>query len=301
MTGLDEEALEKYRFSGRILRETRQVMKDFVKEGMPVIEICEKAEAFIREKGGRPAFPCNVSINEVAAHYTSPPEDKKRIPKDSIVKLDMGVQVDGYVTDTAVSISFHNEYNNLVDTVEQALGQVIDIIHPGMKTSEIGSMVERTIKSRGFKPISNLTGHDVGRYIIHAGTSIPNVSHVSFSRIKLGKVYAIEPFVTLSEAIGRVINGEEMTIFRLRKHKSLKNPHSRQLLKAIKSNFKTLPFAERWIHDKIPKEHYRKAFQELLTSKALMGYPTFVEASGKPVAQAEHSVLMVKDGCEVLT
>lgn len=301
MAGLDKEALEKYRFSGRILRETRQIMKDFVKEGMPVIEICEKAETLIREKGGRPAFPCNVSINEVAAHYTSPPDDKKRIPKDSIVKLDMGVQVDGYITDTAVTICFHSEYNGLVDTVETALGQVVKTIRPEMKTSEIGSMVERTITSRGFKPISNLTGHDVGRYIIHAGTSIPNVSHVSFSRIKLGKVYAIEPFVTLSEAIGRVINGEEVTIFRLRKHKSLKNPHSRQLLKEIKNNFKTLPFAERWIHDSIPEEHFDKAFQELLSSKALMGYPTFVEASGKPVAQAEHSVLIVKDGCEVLT
>ncbi|MGD8565770.1 MAG: type II methionyl aminopeptidase [Candidatus Bathyarchaeota archaeon] len=301
MAGLDEEALEKYRFSGRILRETRQVMKDFVKEDMLVIEICEKAEGFIREKGGSPAFPCNVSINEVAAHYTSPPEDKRRIPKGSIVKLDMGVQVDGYVTDTAVTISFRDEYDNLVDTVEQALGQVIETIHPGMKTSEIGSMVERSIKARGFKPISNLTGHDVGRYIIHAGTSIPNVSTVSFSKLQLGKVYAIEPFVTLSEAIGRVINGDEVTIFRLRKHKSMKNPYSKQLLKEIKSSFRTLPFAERWVHNRIPKEHYREAFRNLLTSKVLMGYPTFVEASGKPVAQAEHSVLMVKDGCEVLT
>ncbi|MDH5787664.1 MAG: M24 family metallopeptidase, partial [Candidatus Bathyarchaeota archaeon] len=157
------------------------------------------------------------------------------------------------------------------------------------------------IKSRGFQPVSNLTGHQVGRYLVHAGTSIPNVAQMSFSRIKLGGVYAIEPFVTLPNAVGRVENGEEVTIFRFLKSRSLKNPHAKQLLKHIEENFRTLPFAERWLQDVVPDEHYLEAFRELLSSKVLMGYPIFVEVSRKPVAQAEHTVLIVKDGCVVLT
>ncbi|MBM4401591.1 MAG: M24 family metallopeptidase, partial [Crenarchaeota archaeon] len=98
MNHYDKEALEKFRLSGKILRETREEMRNFVRENMPIIQVCEKAEALIREKGGKPAFPCNVSINEVAAHYTSPPNDVRRIPEKALVKVDIGVHVDGYVT-----------------------------------------------------------------------------------------------------------------------------------------------------------------------------------------------------------
>jgi len=301
MSHYDEEALEKFRLSGKILRETREEIKNFVREDTPIIEICEKAETLIREKGGKPAFPCNVSINEIAAHYTSPPNDNRRIPRKSIVKVDIGVHVYGYLTDTAVTICFNPEYKSLVDTAEQALKTAINNIRPEISTSKLGAIIEKTIKSRGFKPISNLTGHQVGRYLVHAGTSIPNVAQISFSKIKLGEVYAIEPFVTLPDAEGRVEGGEEATIFRFLKSKSLKNSYAKQLLKHIEENFRTLPFAERWLQDVVPNEHYRKAFQELLSSKTLMGYPIFIEASKKPVSQAEHTVLIVEDGCVTLT
>jgi methionyl aminopeptidase len=170
-----------------------------------------------------------------------------------------------------------------------------------MPTSKMGSVIEKTIRSRGFKPISNLCGHQVGRYIVHTGTSIPNVSQLSFARIALGGVYAIEPFVTLPDAVGRVEDGEEVTIFRLVKSKSLKSPYAKQLLRHIEENFRTLPFAERWLQGAVPKEQYHEAFRELWLSKAIMGYHIFIEASRKPVAQAEHTVLIVKDGCVVLT
>jgi methionyl aminopeptidase len=301
MSTYDEDALKKLRFSGKILRETREEIRSFVREGMPIIEVCEKAEGLIREKGGKPAFPCNVSINEIAAHYTSPPNDKKRIPEKSMVKVDIGVHVDGYVTDTAVTLCFNPEYSDLVVTAEQALKTAIENIRPGISTSKLGGIIEKTIKSRGFKPISNLTGHQVGRYLVHAGTSIPNVSQLSFSKIEMGTVYAIEPFVTLPNAVGRVENGEESTIFRFLKSRSLKNTFSKQLLDYIEKNFRTLPFAERWLQDIVPDEHYRDAFHGLLSSKAIVDYPIFVEVSRKPVAQAEHTVLIVKDGCVVLT
>ncbi len=301
MSHYDEETLEKFRLSGRILRETREEIKNFVREDMPIIDICEKAEKTIMDKGGKPAFPCNVSINEIAAHYTSPPKDDRRIPRKSIVKVDIGVHVDGYLTDTAVTICFNQEYKSLVDTAEQALKTAINSIHPEMSTSKLGAIIEKTIKSHGFKPISNLTGHQVGRYLVHAGTSLPNVAQLSFSKIKLGEVYAIEPFVTLPDAVGRVEDGGEATIFRFLKSKSLKNPYAKQLLRHIEENFRTLPFAERWLQGIVPKGHYREAFRELLSSKVLMGYPIFVEVSRKPVAQAEHTVLIVEDGCVILT
>lgn len=301
MNRYKEEALEKFKLSGRILRETRSEIKRFVREEMKIIEICERAERLILEKGGRPAFPCNVSVNEIAAHYTSPPNDERRIPEKSIVKVDIGVHVDGYVTDTAVTLCFNPEYKNLVETAQDSLRIAIENIRPGIFTSKIGRIIEKAIKTRGFKPISNLTGHSVGRYLIHSGTSIPNVPTISFSKIRLGEVYAIEPFVTLPTAIGKVENGKEVTIFRFLKSKSLKSPYAKQLIKYIEKKFKTLPFAARWLLGVVPMEYHREAFKELLVSKSIIGYSVFIEVSRKPVAQAEHTVFVVENGCIVLT
>jgi methionyl aminopeptidase len=301
MNRYDEETLEKFRLSGKILRETREEMRSFVRENMPIIQVCEKAETLIREKGGKPAFPCNVSINEVAAHYTSPPNDERRIPEKSVVKVDLGVHVDGYVTDTAFTACFSPEYKSMTDAAEHALKVAIDNIRPDMATSKIGEIIENDIKNHGFKPIANLTGHSVGRYLVHAGTSIPNVPQFSLAKIKTGEVYAIEPFVTLPEAAGRIEDGSEMTIFRLVKAKSTKTPYAKQILKHIEGNFRTLPFAERWLKGVVPKEEHRQAFKQLLKSKTLMGYPIFIEVSRKPVAQAEHTVLITGDSCEILT
>ena len=301
MGEFDKEAIEKFKLSGRILREAREEIKGYVREGMMIIDICEKAEGLVKKKGAKPAFPCNVSINEVAAHYTSPPNDKSLVPEKSVVKVDIGAHVDGYVTDTAVTVCLNRDYEDLVATAERALKVATENIKPGISASKLGTLIENTIKSRGFKPISNLTGHQVGRYILHTGTSIPNVSQLSFTKLKLGGVYAIEPFVTLPDAVGRVEDRDESTIFRFIKSRSPKDPYAKQLLKFIEENFRTLPFAERWLQGVVPKEHHREAFKELLSSKALMYYPVFVEASRKTVAQAEHTVMIVEDGCLVLT
>ena len=296
-----EEELEKQKHACKIAREIREEIRRTVKEGMPIIDVCEKVENMTREKGGKPAFPCNVSVNEIAAHYTSPPHDKQTIPEKSIVKVDIGVHVDGYIADTATSICFDPEYADMVHTAEEALEKAVEILRPGLSIARFGSTIQKTIKTRGFKPVSNLTGHLIRRYVIHAGKSLPNAFNLSTSRLKEGEVYGVEPFVTLANAAGRVDNMPEAYIFRYQKHKSLKDPYAKKILKYIKTNFLTLPFTERWLNKFADSNRYKSAFAELLSSKSVTSYPVFVEASRKPVAQAEYTIMIVKNGCEVLT
>jgi len=298
---ISEEVFQKYQRAGKIAREVREEIRRTVREGMPIIDLCEKTESLIREKGGKPAFPCNVSVNEIAAHYTSPLQDKRTIPENSVVKIDIGVHVDGYVADTAVTVCFNAEYEGLVHTAEEALKKAVEILRPELSISRFGSTIQKVIKTRGFKPISNLTGHLIGRYVIHAGKSLPNVFHISTSRVNVGEIYGVEPFVTVSEAVGRVESGREAHIFRFSKHKSLRDPYAKRLLNYITENFQTLPFTERWLQGCVPHSRYEAAFSNLLSSKVLMSYPVFIEESRKPVAQAEHTVLLVRDGCIVLT
>ncbi len=204
-------------------------MRSYVHENMPIIDVCEKAENLIRSKGGKPAFPCNVSTNEITAHYTSPPGDKKTIPEGSVVKVDIGVHVDGYVTDTAFTACFNPEHKRMTETAEIALKTAIENLHGEMPVGRIGGLIETAIRNRGFKPISNLTGHSVGRYLIHAGTSIPNISQISLTKVHAGDIFAIEPFVTLPDAAGRVEDAPDKTIFRFIKPKSLQTAHAKQM------------------------------------------------------------------------
>ncbi len=298
---LPVDVLEKYRRAGEIASKVREEMKRKTFEGKRLIQICEETEEMIRRLGGKPAFPCNVSVNEVAAHYTSPPDDEKKVPEGALVKIDVGVHVDGYIADTATTVCFSPEHEAMVRAAEDALEMAVKIVRPGLSFSKFGSEIQKVIEMHGFKPIANLTGHQVDRYLIHSGRSLPNVAHFSMDKIRAGEVYAIEPFVTLKHAEGRVEDSPQAYIFRFVKRKAQKQAEAGNLLKFIETNFRTLPFAERWLKQYGTGQGYKSAFSDLLSSKCLMAYPVFVEASRQCVAQAEHTVCVEKDGVTVIT
>ncbi|UCH36934.1 MAG: M24 family metallopeptidase, partial [Candidatus Bathyarchaeota archaeon] len=114
---LSEDMLEKYLKAGRIAAETRRKISKRIEEGTLILQICEEAENTIRALGGEPAFPCNVCVNDVAAHYSSPPNDLSKLPNKAVVKIDLGVHVDGYIADTAFTIHLDPQYDAMIHTV----------------------------------------------------------------------------------------------------------------------------------------------------------------------------------------
>jgi methionyl aminopeptidase len=297
----DAQALESFRKSGEIVARLRKEVPSIAKPGVAAIRICEELEQRMREQGGKPAFPVNVGINEVAAHYTSPPGDALTIPTSSLAKIDFGVQIDGYVTDTSVTVCFEPTLQPLVQAAEEALANALRAFRPGVKLSEIGRVVQSTIQKFGLRPISNLTGHKIERFTIHAGKSVPNVSGMNGSKIEEGEVYAIEPFVTLSKAAGAVVNGSSAYIYRYIKPKGATTEDSKKVLEYIQSNFSTLPFASRWLGRAFERETAKTSLYDLIKHKCVSAYPVLVEQTGSPVAQAEHTVLVNNDSTTILT
>lgn len=292
--------LEKFAESGRILAEVRGYVGGMQIRGRRVIDICEEVEGKIKEFGGRPAFPCNVGINEVAAHYTSPWNDGTLVPDGSIVKVDFGVELDGFATDTAMPVSLNPTYDSMIVAAETALKEAVSAVAPGRKLSDVGTVVERCIDRYGFKPIRNLTGHKIIRYNLHAGKSVPNVSGIESGRFEIGEVYAIEPFVTFRNAEGLVTDGRAEYIYRFVKAKGAKSKAAVKLADYIRDTYHGLPFASRWIHNSWREGDY-SAFEELVLARCVGGYPVLVEASGQPIAQAEHTIVVTENGCRVLT
>lgn len=299
----DSQALDSFKKSGDIVARLRKEIPALVKYGKPAIQICDGLEQRIRDFGGKPAFPVNVGINDVAAHYTSPPGDTLTIPAASLVKVDFGVHVDGYATDTSVTVVLDPRFEPLVQAADEALQNAIRAFKPGVKLSEIGRVVQTTITRFGLRPISNLTGHKIERYNLHAGKSVPSVSAMGMNGTKIeeGEVFAIEPFVTLPKAEGAVTNGSSAYIYRFVKPKGAITEDSKKVLAFVQSNFSTLPFASRWLEKGFSREAGKRAIQDLIRNKCLASYPVLVEATGNPVAQSEHTVLVNHDGCIVLT
>lgn len=294
------EPLDALRKAGVIAAKVRDTVVQEIEPGVKVLDICDRAEDLIRELGGGMAFPTNVDINSVAAHYVSPVDDVTLVPERSLVKLDVGVHVEGYIADTATTACLDPSLSYLVEAAKAGLDAAIKTIRPGVRASDVGAAIEQAIKARGAKPIRNLTGHKLARYVVHAGASIPNVASRDHHVIQEGDVYAIEPFAVPNDADGLVTDGPPSNIYRVLKKHSLKGA-AKRMMKHIQAEHRTLPFASRWVLRRFPGQEGVSAFRELLDSKCIMSYPQLVERTRAMVAQAEHSVILTDGGCEVTT
>ena len=290
-----------YLKAGEISRDVKKDVETRDWQGKLYSELCEFVENDIHSRGGSPAFPCNVCANEVAAHYSAEIDDKKIIPEGCLLKVDIGVHVEGFIADTAVTICYDDDLFELAEATKFALAEALKVVRAGTRTSDVGRVVESYAARRGFLPISNLSGHSLEQYVVHAGTSIPNVWSQSSSFFKENKVYAIEPFFTTSDGSGIVSEGKAENIFGIVARKKTKDRELDRLLESIWNRCKTLPFSPRWFVEEFPKSRLMAAILKLTDMKLLRGYPELVETKGKPVAQAEHTIAITSSGFAVLT
>jgi methionyl aminopeptidase len=286
---------------GKKAREIKEMLPSLVIVGATYLDVAETIEEEIKNAGFQPAFPVNISVNEIAAHYTPTANDTSEFKEGDLVKVDFGLHLEGNIVDTAVTIDLGN-HKELVETAELCLKRAIETVKPGVEVTEVSKTIEETAKERGLKPIANLTGHKIEEYLLHAGVSVPNVAVKTPYRFKEGDVFAFEPFVTTQDAKGVVVDTDQVEIYSLI---SLKKPRTRvgvKLVEYIAENYYLLPFAERWLENAgFRGFSLRVALKELLRMHVLRAYPVLKEASSKPVAQAEHTILVTEKGAEIIT
>ncbi|MCE8423801.1 MAG: type II methionyl aminopeptidase [Candidatus Methanoperedens sp.] len=278
---MNETIHEFYKEAGKIAAKVRKEAVSRVKVDIPLLEIAEYAENRTKELGGNIAFPCNISINEIASHFT--PEDS--VPcfkRGDVVKVDVGVHIEGYIADTAETTEIGtNEHHMLIMASEEALLNAISSVRNKMLTGSIGKVIEKTIKNFGFHPVVALTGHSLEQYKLHAGITIPNYGSLLSQKINTDMVFAIEPFATYGK--GGIKYGKAH-IFAANAQIKSKTNHE------LRCRFGDLPFARRWLNDwNIEELNGLKEYREL------------IESTNKIVTQSEHTVIVNEDGCEVLT
>ena len=287
--------MEDWNKAGKIAAEALDYGKSLIKVDASILEVIKKIEEkIIKEKGGL-AFPVNVSINNIAAHHTADFNDQDLLKNGDLVKLDVGVNVNGAIGDNALTVDL-GDNKKLLEASKKALENALKIVGIGIEVRKIGREIQETIQSYGFSPIQNLSGHEIERYKLHAGLTVPNYDNGDKTKLSKGMIIAIEPFATNGE--GKVIEGKLSGIYRLENKKQSRNLTARKIVEFVDKKYNGLPFSKREIFEKFGNSNF---FLRILENeKIFYQYPELVEKSKGLVSQFEKTVL-IDEKIKILT
>lgn len=293
---MEKEEIENYVKAGKIAAQTLEYGKNLIKKDVLLVEVVDRVEEKIFSLGGRPAFPAQVSCNHIAAH-NCPEQDDKTTFSDQVVSLDVGVHIDGFIADNAVTVDLSGKHGDLIKASREALNNAIGLIKPGIALFQIGKTIQEAIQKYGFAPVRNLSGHGLARYTQHTKPSIPNFDNNDNTKIKEGMVFAVEPFASTGAGIVEEIGVP--TVFSLEKIKPVRNPITREVLKEI-GTYDGLPFTTRWLTKKFGAKA-KFALREMNQLGIIHSYPPLADRNKGIVSQAEHTVLIDNGGNVILT
>ncbi|HME50615.1 MAG TPA: type II methionyl aminopeptidase [Candidatus Lokiarchaeia archaeon] len=295
-------ALESYQKAGKIAKEALEKATEKAQVGVKVIDLITEIEAFIVEQGGNVGFPFNISIDNVAAHYTSGPVDMTEIEEGMVVKLDLGVHVEGYIADTATTVNFNTKdpaLENICISSEKSMETAIDMIKVGAKTNDIGKKINEIIKSYKYNPVRDLSGHTLDRWMVHGSKQIPLIAVPTGQVIEQDDVFAVETFSSTGEGTTHPLNYGNIYQLALRHIPKIRNQAAKKLVGFIAKNYKTLPFSQRaWAKEvAVP----RFALNDLIATGVFMEYKVLSDVKGSFVSQSEKTVYVHEDSVEILT
>lgn len=286
---MEKEEQEGYQKAMKISDDVMKYAKNINYENAKILSIAETIEKLIIQNKARPAWPVNISINEIAAHYTPDVKDTIVLKDGDLVKVDIGVQVNGYVWDRAFTVCVGKKTHPLIEASQKGLQEALKLIKAGTKVCEISEVVENTVTGLGFNPIRNLAGHRLDRYEQHAHPSIPNGKNTIQDVLEEGWAVAMEVFVT--NGSGWVTDSTPVGIYRYSQDKPVRLWEARQILEMAKTEFQQLPFSKRWIKGISPFK-IDLAMRDLTDIGALTVYPPLKEQSNGLVAVTEETVIV---------
>tara|TARA_B100000959_G_scaffold275134_1_gene328041 strand:- start:2085 stop:3098 length:1014 start_codon:yes stop_codon:yes gene_type:complete len=334
---VEEDDLKQWRDAGHVARRTLEGIKPEIVAGKPWIDVIDSAERFIRRHGGQAAFPVTISVNEMAAHYTTnteltPPEGYEGemiFEKGDLVKLDVGVHIKGALGDNALTVEVGNGgmHTEQIKAAKEARDAAIEKMHPGTSWHEVGEAAQQVAIDAGFQPIRNLCGHQMERWNLHSGLSVPmyacGPSNPGFKgKVEVGGVYAIEPFNTTGDTgmIEDVPPTGSSNILRVTGDVRIRRALSKGKLKPlgatmaryIEERYNTLPFAQRWAYPLLSKpfpeedndalrEKWKALVKKLTSIRFLEVYSALRDVDGGVVGQFEHTAYITEGGPEILT
>ena len=194
------------RLAGRAARDVLEIAATYCVPGVTTLEIDQVVAREISARGAMSAFhgyrgfpgQCCISINDEVVHGIGSPH--RRLQYGDIVKLDVGLTLDGWIGDTAKTVPvgmISSDIQRLLDVTEEALRLAIKQARPGNRVGDISNAVETFAHRHGYSVVQELVGHGVGRRL-HEDPQVPNFGQPhSGPKLKPGMTIAIEPMINM--------------------------------------------------------------------------------------------------------
>ena len=193
--------------AGAILADCLDMLSVEAGPGVTTAQLDKMAEQFIRRRGGVPTFlgyhgfPGSIcaSPNDMVVHGIPGPY---RIVAGDLMSLDVGVTLDGYIADSAITVpigTIDPERERLLAVTAESLEAGLAECIEGRRLGDISHAVQEVVEAAGFSVVRSLVGHGVGREM-HEDPQIPNYGESGRGpRLEEGMVFAIEPMVNVGE------------------------------------------------------------------------------------------------------
>ncbi|KAK7972205.1 peptidase M24A- methionine aminopeptidase [Apiospora saccharicola] len=319
---LNTEWLADYRHAAETHRQVRQWAQKSIKPGQSLTEIANGIEDSVRRLLGHDGlaegdaikagmgFPTGLNLDHIAAHFSPNAGNKTILQQNNVMKVDIGVHVNGCIVDSAFTMSFDPMYDNLINAVKDATNTGVKNAGIDVRLGELGGLIQEAMESYEceingttypVKSIRGLAGHTIHPYSIHGTKSVPIVKTSDTTKMEEGDVFAIETFGTTGT--GHVTDQGEVSHYALRQDApkvDLRLNSAKSLLRVIKNNFSTLPFCRRYL-DRIGQEKYLLGLNNLVQQGIVEDYPPLVDKKGSYSAQWEHTILLRPTVKEVIS
>ncbi|KAK7414436.1 hypothetical protein QQX98_006715 [Neonectria punicea] len=320
----DPTFLKNYRKAAEVHRQVRHWVQETVKPGQTLAEIALGIDDGVRALLGNPGlepgqslqaglgFPTGLSLNHCVAHYTPNPGQKDVVLQhQDVMKVDFGVQINGWIVDSAFTMSFDPTYDNLLAAVKDATNTGIRNAGIDVRISDVSAAIQEAMESYEVeihgkvypvKPVRDLCGHDIKHYHIHGEKTIPFIKNSIQTKMEEGEIFAIETFGSTGR--GSIRDGQGVYGYGLSDNApervNLPLSSANRLYKTIKENFGTLVFCRRYL-DHLGCDRYLAGLNCLVSNGILQSYEPLMDIPGSYSAQFEHTILLRESYKEVVS
>ena len=299
-----------------------------VKPGASVLAVCKEVDDFIastcassfnkqKQADGRPldkgpAFPCCISVNSVAAHFSPVEGCEQVIREGDVCGIDLGCHIDGWITvgahtvvaqaDPAAPVT--GKAADVIAAANTVMELALRTIKAGADTGSAGDLFQEVAEAYGCNMCEGVLSHNMKRFQIDGNKVVlDRTTHdqkVEINEIEQAEVYAIDIVVSTGEGKLKVQDEKETSVYKTDKSVvyNLKMKASRAFFSEVMAKFPDTPFTIRALED---QRAAKLGVKECLDHGLLMDYPVLHESKDEIVAHFKSTVLLMPSGNQRIT
>nr|AAC34392.1 PAS1 [Takifugu rubripes] len=316
----DDLVVTKFKMGADIANRKLKMVVEAAVAGTSVLSLCEKGDTYIMEEIGKIfkkekemkkgiAFPTCVSVNNCVCHFSPVKSDPNVILKDGdLVKIDLGVHVDGFISNVAHSLIVGVTKDNpqtgrkadLMMAAHLCAEAALRLVKPGNQNTQVTEAWNKIAKSFKCAPIEGMLSHQLKQHVIDGEKTIiqnptdqQKKDHEK-AEFEVHEVYAVDVLISTGEGKAKD-GGQRTTVYKRDPNKvyGLKMKSSRMLFSDIERRFDTMPFTLRAFEE---ESKARLGLVECAKHELLQPFTVLYEKEGEFVAQFKFTVLLMANG-----